>query len=56
MLTQTLFASSGVTGLSKLIVRLRITADTVRRLRSPLSIIPVEILFRLFRNVHHHGF
>ena len=26
------------------------------RLRSPLSIIPVGILFRLFRNVHHRGF
>src|SRR5258708_13369515 len=30
MLTQTRFASSGVTGLSKLIVRLRLAADTVR--------------------------
>ena len=26
------------------------------RLRSPLSIIPAEISFRLFRNVHHHRF
>src|SRR5216684_7552038 len=26
------------------------------RLRSPLSIMPAEILFRLFRNVHHHRF
>jgi hypothetical protein len=25
-------------------------------LRSPLSIIPAEISFRLFRNVHHHRF
>jgi hypothetical protein len=30
MLTQTRFASSGVTGLSKLIVGLRLAADTVR--------------------------
>src|SRR2546427_12246352 len=30
MLTQTLFASSGVTGLSKLIAGLRLAADTVR--------------------------
>src|SRR5258708_39628929 len=37
MLTQTLFASSGVTGLSKLIVRLRITADTVRHVGCPGS-------------------
>ena len=31
------------------------TSSTVR-LRSPLSIVPVEISFRLFRNVHHHRF
>ena len=30
--------------------------DVVGHLRSPLSIIPAEISFRLFRNVHHHRF
>jgi hypothetical protein len=35
---------------------IRFDTSSAVRLRSPLSILPVEILFQLFRNVHHHRF
>ena len=38
------------------IVQSHFDTSAAVRLRSPLSIVPVEILFRLFRNVHHHRF